>query len=133
MLDQFLGRMKNVRIQSANVMKDPIESTYGQASVFVHPAVEDGFALAVGQALACGKPVITTRQTGAAQVIKNGCNGYVLECRDVDGMVDHLRLLARDRALLSRMSAAAPQAVADLGYPTIAERLITLYSRVLRD
>lgn len=133
MLGQFLSRMKNLRIQSANVMKEPIESTYGQASVFVHPAIEDGFALAVGQALACGKPVITTRQTGAAQLIENGRNGYVLECRDVDGMVDHLRTMSRDRDLLSRMSAAAPEAVASLSYPLIAERIASLYRRTLSD
>ena len=108
MLAQFTSRMKNIRIQSADVFREPIEATYGQASVLVHPAIEDGFALAVAQALACGRPVITTRNTGAAEVIADGVNGYVLESRDVDGLVDRLRLLARDRSLLERLSAAAP-------------------------
>jgi len=131
MLAQFTSRLKNIRVQSADVFREPIESTYGQASVLVHPAIEDGFALAVGQALACGRPVITTRQTGAAEVIADGVNGYVLECRDVDGLVDRLRLLARDRSLLDRLSAAAPQAVAHLGYPQFAGNMARLYSRVL--
>jgi FkbM family methyltransferase len=129
MLAQFMSRMKNVRIQSADVFREPIEATYGQASVVVHPAIEDGFALAVGQALACGRPVITTRNTGAAEVIVDGRNGYVLEPRDVDGLVDRLRLLARDQALLSRLSAAAPHAVAHLGYPQFAGNMARLYSR----
>jgi FkbM family methyltransferase len=129
MLAQFMSRMKNIRIQSADVFKEPVEATYGQASVVVHPAIEDGFALAVAQALACGRPVITTRNTGAAEVITDGKNGYVLEPRDVDGMVDRLRLLARDESLLGRMSAAAPQAVANLGYPQFAENMARLYSR----
>ena len=131
MLAQFTSRLKNIRVQSADVFREPIESTYGQASVLVHPAIEDGFALAVGQALACGRPVITTRQTGAAEVIADGVNGYVLECRDVDGLVDRLRLLARDRSLLDRLSAAAPQAVAHLGYPQFAGNMARLYARVL--
>ena len=104
----------------------------GRRACFAHPAIEDGFALAVGQALACGKPVITTRQTGATQLIRDGRNGYVLECRDVDGLVDRLKLLASDRALLGRMSAAAPQAVADLGYRDVAQRVVALYERALR-
>ena len=133
MLKHFLTKMNNIRIQSADVVKDPIEGTYGQASVFVHPAIEDGFALAVGQALACGKAVITTRQTGASQLIKDGQNGYVLECRDVDGLVDYLRLLARDRSLLSRLSAAAPDAVANLGYPSVAAQIAAFYSQVLAE
>ena len=131
MLQQFAGRLKNIRVQTADVLKDPLQATYGQASVFVHPAIEDGFALAVGQALACGRPVIATRQTGASQLITDGQNGYVLECRDVDGLVDRLRLLASNESLLRQLSAAAPHAVAHLGYTSFAEEVARLYSRVL--
>ncbi len=131
MLQEFTGRLKNIRVQKADVLKDPIEATYGQASVFVHPAIEDGFGLAVGQALACGKPVIATRQTGASQLIADGRNGYVLQCRDVDGLVDRLQLLARNESLLRQFSAAAPRAVAHLGYPSFAQEVTRLYSRVL--
>lgn len=131
LLQQYMARMGNLRLQSADVLKDPVESTYGQASVFVHPAIEDGFALAVGQALACGKPVITTRQTGAAELIREGQNGYVLECRDVDGLVDRLRLLAGNESLLDELSAAAPEAVAHLGYPSFARSVTEFYQRML--
>jgi glycosyltransferase involved in cell wall biosynthesis len=131
MLRQAMSRLKNLRIQAADVFKEPIERTYGQASVLVHPAIEDGFGLAVAQALACGKPVITTRQTGAAQLIAEGQNGYVIECRDVDGLVDRLRLLARDEASLRRLSVAAPQAVAHLGYDSFAQNVAQFYGRVL--
>ena len=131
MLHQFLTRNKNIRVQAADVFTQPIEETYGQASLLVHPAIEDGFALAVAQALACGKPVIATRQTGASQLITDSRTGYVLECRDVDGLVDRLRLLARDQGLLERLSAAAPQAVVHLGYPAFAQNVARLYSRVL--
>jgi glycosyltransferase involved in cell wall biosynthesis len=131
MLQQFTSRLSNIRIQAADVLKDPIESTYGQASVFVHPAIEDGFALAVGQALACGKPVITTHQTGAAQLIADGINGYVLQCRDVDGLVDRLKHLAANKELVARLGAAAPNTVAHLGYPEVAENVARLYCQVL--
>ena len=131
MLAQFSSRLPNLRIQYADVFEAPLEATYGQASVLVHPAIEDGFALAVSQALACGRPVITTRQTGAAQLISDGQNGYVVEARDVDGLVDRLRLLARDSSLLDRMSHAAPATVAHLGYPQFADNMARLYSRVL--
>ena len=131
MLRSFMDRIPNLRIQRADVMEDRVEDTYGQASVFVHPAIEDGFALAVGQALACGKPVIVTRQTGASQLIQDGQNGYVLECRDVEGLVERLRLLARDEGLRRRLGAASPQAVANLGYASVAARVAELYRKVM--
>lgn len=131
MLDGFRRRLSNLRIQRANVMKDPVASTYGQASVFVHPAIEDGFAVAVGQALACGKPVITTRQTGASQLIRDGHNGYVLECREVEPMVELLRRLHRDRDLLGRMAAVAHEAVQELSFSSMAGRVADMYERTL--
>jgi glycosyltransferase involved in cell wall biosynthesis len=131
MVQHFMGRLKNFRVRVADVFREPIEATYGQASVLVHPAIEDGFALVVAQAMACGKPVIATRQTGASQLITNAENGYVLECRDIDGLVEYLRLLARDESLLARFSAAAPKAVAHLGYPAFANNIAQLYCRVL--
>lgn len=131
MVAEFKARLKNFRLQFADVLREPVENTYGQASVFVHPALEDGFALAVGQALACGKPVITTHQTGAAELVADGENGYVLECRDVDGIVDRLRELARNPDLVDKLSAAAPHAVAHLGYPSLAENVARLYNCLL--
>lgn len=131
MLQGFLGRLNNLRLQRADVLRDPIEDTYGQASVLVHPAIEDGFGLAVAQGLACGIPVITTRQTGASQLIQEGRSGYVLECRDVDGIVDRLRYLAQNRSLLKQMSEAAPNSVAHLGYPEFVENVAKFYNRAL--
>jgi glycosyltransferase involved in cell wall biosynthesis len=130
-LQQFTSRLRNIRVQAADVFKDPLEVTYGPASVVVHPAIEDGFALAVSQALACGKPVITTRQTGAAQLIGDGRNGYVIECRDVDGLVDRLRFLSSHESQLRQLSDAAPHAVAHLGYPSFAQSVAQLYQRML--
>lgn len=131
MLEGFTSRLSNLRIQSADVVKDPVENTYGRASVFVHPAIEDGYALAVSQALACGKPVITTDQTGAAQLITDDQNGYVLQSRDIDGLVDRLQHLAAHESLLARMSAAAPASVAHLGYPETADNVAQLYCHAL--
>lgn len=131
LLQSYLGRLSNIRVQRADVLRDPIDATYGQASVLVHPAIEDGFGLAVAQALACGIPVITTRQTGASQLITEGRDGYVLESRDVDGMVDRLQRLAQNDSLLKQMSEAAPRAVAHLGYPDFVENVAKLYTRAL--
>jgi glycosyltransferase involved in cell wall biosynthesis len=131
MWGQFRARLPNIHMQSADVLREPIEATYGRASVLVHPAIEDGFGLAINQALACGKPVIATRQTGASQLITEGENGYVVESRDVDGLVDRLRFLAREPSLLQRLGAAASASVSALGYPSMARDVAQLYSGML--
>ena len=52
------------------------------ADIFVMPSLEDGFALVVSEALACGLPVITTPNTGAMDYIIPDVNGEIVPLRD---------------------------------------------------
>ena len=51
-----------------------LKEIINKSDVFVLPSLEDGFALVVLQALACGCPVIVSENTGSADiVITNKC------------------------------------------------------------
>ena len=60
----------------------PFVRRYQTSDIFVLPSIEDGFALVVAEALACGLPVITTPNTGASDLIRAGENGEVVPIRD---------------------------------------------------
>jgi len=49
-----------------------------RADVFAHPTYEDGFGYAPMEALACGVPVIVTKDTGMKEYVQEGENGYVV-------------------------------------------------------
>lgn len=51
---------------------------YQACDAFVLPTLYDPFTSSVLEALACGLPVVTTQQNGAAEVVKHGLTGYVL-------------------------------------------------------
>ncbi len=77
------------------------------ADVFVLPTFHDACSLAVGEALACGLPVVTTRFNGAAELMTPGVHGWV-----IDDPRDAGELARRMGSLLepgprSTMSAAA--------------------------
>ena len=55
---------------------------YQTSDIFVLPSIEDGYAFVVAEARACGLPVITTPNTGASDLIRNGENGEVVPIRD---------------------------------------------------
>ena len=55
---------------------------YQTSDLMLFPSVEDGFALVVAEALACGLPVITTPNTGASDLIRPGENGEIVPIRD---------------------------------------------------
>jgi glycosyltransferase involved in cell wall biosynthesis len=80
---------------------------YRAADVFVLPSVEDGFGLVVLEAMACGLPVITTSNCGAADIIEDGVDGFVIPARDVDALGERLERLYRNRELRVEMGLAA--------------------------
>ena len=56
-----------------------IENYYAAADIFVLPTRYDPFAVVCLEAMACGLPVVTTRTNGAAELISDGENGFILE------------------------------------------------------
>lgn len=51
------------------------------ANVFVMSSIVEGWPTAMVEALACGKPIVTTNVSGAAEMVCNGGNGYIIENR----------------------------------------------------
>ena len=56
------------------------------ADVCVHPTFYDPCSRVVLEALSLGRPVITTSFNGAAEVIQDGCNGFVIKTPDDIGL-----------------------------------------------
>jgi UDP-glucose:(heptosyl)LPS alpha-1,3-glucosyltransferase len=56
-----------------------IQLCYAAADYLVHPSFYDPFSLVVLEAMSCGLPVITTRYTGASEMMRPPREGYVIE------------------------------------------------------
>jgi alpha-maltose-1-phosphate synthase len=73
---------------SPSLPHDQLADRLRSADLFILPSLEDGFALTVAEALACGLPVITTPNTGASDCIKEGINGSVVPIRDPQAIAE---------------------------------------------
>ncbi len=101
---------------------------YGLADCFVLPTQYDPFPNAALEALACGLPLITSTQCGAAELI-NDANGLVCDPLDVAALA---RAMEDARAFdASRASASARASVSGLSLSAMAEQLVALYQRLL--
>ena len=63
---------------------------YSQGSVFCILSIEEGLALVQAQAMACGLPVISTPNTGAEDIIRDGQDGFIVSIRDVEAVKEKL-------------------------------------------
>lgn len=86
----------------------------------VLPSLEEGFGLVVPQALACGLPCLVSDAVGAADLIQPGVNGEVFRSQSVDGLIDSLGNLLRNRDRWNRSEIAATVP----GWDQLAETLL---------
>lgn len=88
---------------------------YNNSHVFVLSSIEDGFGVVIGEAMACGCPVIATTNTGGRDFFEDGTEGFIVPIRSPQSIADCMQKLAEDPALRSRMSAAAAMRVKQVG------------------
>jgi len=83
--------------------------------VMVLPSIEDGWGMVMGQAMACGCPVISSDHTGGPDLYSHGVEGLIVPIRSADAIADGLQRLADDPILRQSMSEAALRRVKNLG------------------
>ncbi|AFY46352.1 glycosyltransferase [Nostoc sp. PCC 7524] len=106
-VEKTLSQHKNIKQEFWDFSQADPTQVFGKSSVLVLPSVEDGFGLVALEAMACGLPVITTSQCGAADVVDDGVNGFVVPPRDVQTMADKLVFLAENPEKTREMGKAA--------------------------
>ncbi len=93
----ILGLYRDLPIHWAPSLPHPrLAERLRSADVFVLPSLEDGYAVTLAEALACGLPVVTTPNTGASDLVEPGVNGEIVPIRDAKAMADAI-LNCRDR------------------------------------
>ncbi|MEW6108844.1 MAG: glycosyltransferase family 4 protein [Nitrospirota bacterium] len=77
----FESKLKKYGLQDTFIflgIRKEIEKLYAAADIFVLPTLYDPFSNATLEAMASGLPVLTTGNNGAAELIKNGQEGFVI-------------------------------------------------------
>lgn len=89
----------------------PSETVYelqSKADVFLYPTHLDAFGLVIAEAMINGTiPVITHLKGITDNLVDDGINGFLIEQDDVDGFVEKISLLIKDKRLLERMKTEA--------------------------
>jgi UDP-glucose:(heptosyl)LPS alpha-1,3-glucosyltransferase len=108
-----------------------VKPWYGAADVFVLATLYDPFPNAALEALASGLPAIVSRQCGAAELIREGVNGHVVDPLDVAGLAQAMGAVAgRGPTALAEDARAS---VTHLGLDAMGERLVALYRSLLEE
>ena len=106
---------------------------YSQGSVFVHPSVEEGLSLVQMEAMACGLPLISTTNTGAADIIRNGKEGFIVPIRDVSSLKSKLLYMYKNPNECKSMGTNAKKRVKLFTWDCYGEKMVMEYKKIAKN
>jgi UDP-glucose:(heptosyl)LPS alpha-1,3-glucosyltransferase len=119
------------RVYFAGAQQD-VKPFYGAADALVLPTLYDPFPNVVLEAMASGLPVITSYKCGAAELIRNGDNGFTCDAMDKAALVKGMRALL-DQNRRERMAVAARKSMEPLTLEAMSKQLTALYDQVIME
>ncbi|MEP7207247.1 MAG: glycosyltransferase family 4 protein [Casimicrobiaceae bacterium] len=95
-----------VRLRGAGSSAEVADRLHA-GDVFVWPAIEEAFGMALLEAQACGLPVVAGDGPGIANVVADGSTGCLVPAGDAAAFAEAVARLLADPALRARMGRAA--------------------------
>jgi len=103
------------------------------ADCLVLPSRNESFGMVVPEALAAGLPVLVSDRAGAAALIQDDQNGWVVPAGDAGALTRRMLHAAGSREELRRMREACRRSAAACGWPAYGDRLSSLLRTLLGD
>jgi UDP-glucose:(heptosyl)LPS alpha-1,3-glucosyltransferase len=127
---KFRDLRKHQKIIFCGPQRD-IERYYAASDIFVFPTIYEPFGNVHLEALASGLPVITTKNSGAAEIIEEGVNGFVVERpEDYHALAEKIRLLLNENTR-EAMSRNARLLAEKFTFERYTGELMKLYNRII--
>jgi glycosyltransferase involved in cell wall biosynthesis len=126
LLEPFRERV----IETGFVPDEMMPAYYSLADVYVSPSLMEGFGLPLGEALACGTPVVAFDAGAVAEVV--GPGGILVPPRDVKGLAEAVSYLLQNPDIRNSMAAKGrDHIVREFSVSKMLEATLEAYERFL--
>lgn len=90
-----------------------VRPAIAQSSIYVLPSYREGTPRTVLEAMAMGRPIITTDAPGCRETVINGDNGFLVEVKSVDSLVHAMQKFIHYPDLIVKMGKRSRQIALD--------------------
>ncbi len=111
------------------VSNEDLVKIYNLATVFVMPSLYEGFGLPVLEAMACGCPVITSKEGSLEEVSGNAA--YYVDAYNRDSIKEGIEKVFKDESLRKELSKKGLENVKRFSWKKTAENTLSVYRQVL--
>lgn len=93
---EMMQKVKENKLKNHIKFQDPLfgvkkNMIHNLADIFLHPATDEGLALAPLESMSCAKPIIMTNGHSSKEIVDNGRNGYLAKNNDIRDWADKIQ------------------------------------------
>jgi glycosyltransferase involved in cell wall biosynthesis len=105
-----------------------LEAFYAASNVFVFPTLYEGAAIVMGEAMASGKPIITTSSGSGPELVEHGKSGILIPPMNENKIAEAVMTLISDEKLAKRLGRnAREQCVKRFSWDVMTESMLKAY------
>jgi len=82
---------------------DNVQDYLRESSVFILPSYREGVPRSTQEAMALGRPIITTNVAGCRETVEDGVNGFLVPPRNVNALLDAMTRFIENPQLITIM------------------------------
>ncbi len=113
--------------------REDVEFYYAAADAYAGPSLEDTFALPPAESMACGLPVIVSRENGTFEIMTDSIDGLILDDpEDAKGLAALVRRLYEDPDMRTRMGEKAAETARQYTWERNGKELTEIFEEILR-
>ena len=133
--DAIFARVNELHLQESVIFTGFVEDAdlpalYSAAELFAFPSLYEGFGLPIVEALACGTPVLTAKNSCLPEA--GGPGALYADAFDVDDIAEKLLRLVQDAQLRAQLRGAGLIHAAAFTWQRSAQQLLDAYQAVLQ-
>jgi glycosyltransferase involved in cell wall biosynthesis len=131
-----LNRVNELTKGDSNIMRlgfvsgEELVQLYNLATVFVMPSLYEGFGLPILEAMACGCPVITTREGSLAEVA--GDSALYVDAYDMESIANGIKKVFDSEKLQKELSEKGLENVKRFSWKKTASDTLEVYTQVVK-
>ncbi len=131
-LYRLTARRLGGRVEFLGRVFDDRPRIYASSDLYLCPTRRASFGITLLEAMACGTPPVVSDITGFRELVDHGTDGLLVPSRSPRAWSEAVCGLIRDPEARERMALAGLRKSAEFSWPRVADRVISIYDRVLR-
>lgn len=110
---------------------DRLPALYAASDLYIWPAVNEAYGMALLEAQTAGLPILSVRTRGVPDIVRHGESGWLVADDQPASLANGLRMLLDDPAMLRKLAEGAPRNVAtNHAMPAAQMRLGAIFQRL---